>query len=200
MLTYAPVRIDSSDPTLQFYNTAGVAYRAGNYDATSHTWKLSGTASMTLAADGAFTASQQYRATVRQGSAQTLLDATDSPINFDTEVEDTGGLHSTAGGQQHKITIPTGGDGLYLFIGQVTFAADAGAAGRRSVWLEKNNVAFVYSDETKIDTGALTVQVVGYVTAVATDFVHMLAKQTSGGNLDTVSGAGFTELMAVKVA
>lgn len=83
-----------------------------------------------------FTSTGQYKARSYLDSAnQTIPNAIATPINWDANAYNTGNLHSTSLNPS-RFTIPSGGNGLYIFNCQVTFAANS--TGRRELYVYKN--------------------------------------------------------------
>lgn len=117
---------------------------------------------------------------------ETIPDNAATVLTFDVERFDTGGMFNPAAGD--RITIPV--TGTYLLHGQATF--NINATGVRRLLLQvngTNNVAI----STELSMGAaLGTQVIvsSIVRLVASDFVRLLAFQTSGGDLDVNTSFG----------
>ena len=121
------------------------------------------------------------------GVRSTSLSVTDNTITAvtlpDTEDFDTGAMHDVTTNSE-RLTVPTGGDGLYLVLGGVAWAANS--AGRRILSLLVNGVAVAgVGATTNPDPGGSTVQRFSHlVELVAGDYLHMTGQQTSGGALN----------------
>jgi hypothetical protein len=104
-------------------------------------------------------------------------------LTFDTELEDTGGMHSTSVNTS-RITIPTGGNGWYRFGGCVRFAANA--TGYREVKIRANGATDLVVQRTQNHGGADTCRVAvhGEYPLVATDYIELVVTQSSGGALN----------------
>lgn len=110
-----------------------------------------------------------------------VSDATDSHIQCDTEDWDDAGFHSLVTNTS-RITIPTGGDGRYLFNGWVSF--ESNSSGIRQLWLEKNSATEYHRTRIPAITGAASSLVTSVeLSLVAGDWVAMLVRQNSGGTL-----------------
>lgn len=108
--------------------------------------------------------------------------ATETTVSFDTEVYDVGNLHDVLTNPS-RFTVPTGGDGLYLVIGQIAWAADAD--GIRSTRLYKNGTSLEGQQDVAAGTVALSrTQVLAVVSLLAAEYVEMKAYHTAGGALD----------------
>lgn len=89
-----------------------------------------------VASDGTFTSSGQHRCSAyRTTTNQTIATSTATAVSFNAESYDVGSLHDNSTNES-RITIPSGGSGLYNFYGKVTF--DGATAGNRVIMLYKN--------------------------------------------------------------
>lgn len=146
---------------------------------------------------GQFDSSAQNTVNAYAGSAQTLTTSTAAMVDLDNEAHDQGAMHSNVTNNS-RITIPTAGDGIYLFVGQVAFVSNstgyrrARILGGGAVVLAGVKIPAVNGDETIIQVATIR-------SAVATDYVELEAWQNSGGNLDTVAGVGNTFFAAYKL-
>jgi hypothetical protein len=128
----------------------------------------------------------QPRAHVYNSAAISLANATETVLTFDTELFDVGAMHSTSS-NTGRLTVPTGGDGLYLFIAQAQFAASA--TGDRWLRLYKNGSLVTGLGEAIVQPNAADttrMQVLGLETLAATDYVEVKGRQSSGGALDCI--------------
>ncbi len=107
-------------------------------------------------------------------------------ITIDTEDDDPQGMHPA--GSSGSVTIPAGGDGLYVVHGHVSYAASV--TGNRNVALYKNGVALFGSNNTVPGYGTNTnTTAAGTVLAqlVAGDVITLGFWQTSGANMNTTN-------------
>ena len=104
-------------------------------------------------------------------------------LTFDTEYEDTGGMHSTSVNTS-RITIPTGGSGWYRFGGCVRFAANA--TGYREVKIRANGSVDIVIQRTENHGGTDTCRVAlhGEYPLAAGDYIELVVTQNSGGALN----------------
>ncbi len=104
-------------------------------------------------------------------------------LTFNTEVEDTGGMHSTSVNTS-RITIPAGGSGWYRFGGCVRFAANA--TGFREVKIQANGSLDLVIQRTQNHGGTDTARVAvhGEYPLVAGDYIELVVTQNSGGALN----------------
>lgn len=111
---------------------------------------------------------------------------TPQAITFDTEVEDTGAMHSTSVNTS-RITVPTGGNGWYRFGGCVRFAASA--TGYRELKIRANGVTDLVIQRAP-NSGATDdsrVAIHGEYPLVAGDYIELVATQNSGGALNATA-------------
>lgn len=110
------------------------------------------------------------------------------PLNLNVEDEDNQLMH--AAGSSPVVTIPAGGDGVYIVSGWASFAASA--TGNRNVATLKNGVLTPGSSFTIPGQAANTNLIpagVAVVRLAAGDTVQVAAWQTSGANLNVTSAA-----------
>jgi hypothetical protein len=115
-----------------------------------------------------------------QSAAYNAADVTDKTLTWDSEDYDTDGFHST-GSNTHRITIPSGLDGVYLFTAQVDW--DANSSGYRRCWIEDDG-AIVKAEDIRIAASGSerTESILMAVIAVtAGDWYAVHAYQNSAG-------------------
>jgi hypothetical protein len=97
-----------------------------------------------------------------------------------------------------RITIPSGGSGIYIFNAQVTF--DNNNTGRREVYIYKNGsqiaVSKLFNPDATQDS-VLTIFVQSPCSV--SDYFEVFVYQNSGGALDVVQGQASTFFSALKV-
>jgi len=144
-----------------------------------------GTAALSVTA-GQINSSTQFGCHVYNGSNQSLTTATYTALTFDTEIFDRGGCHSTSSNTS-RITVPTGGDGLWFFGGLVAF--DVNTTGHRELELRGNGTTSLKFSiaAPSTDTGPY-ILVHSIESVVAGDYVELRGYQNSGGNLNALGG------------
>lgn len=139
----------------------------------------------------------QPRARVYRASTnQSILNNTATAIQFNAEDYDTTDIHNLAVNNT-RITIPSGGAGLWKFDAQVKFAASA--VGNRTIAIYKNGSEVARSDHLNIGANTMSVQVSFEDNAASIDYYEVYVIQTSGGALDVVFGQTATYFAAVKI-
>lgn len=138
----------------------------------------------------------QPRAKVKNGTDQSIADATPTVLAFDAEDFDVGTLHDTVTNNS-RITVPTGGAGIWLFVANVQFAVFNGTY-RQTVQVGKNGTftgtSLVGVDQRTIYSsgqGDEWVQVVGLYTTADADYFEVRVEQTSGSSLLVKVGSTF---------
>ncbi len=126
-----------------------------------------------------------------KSAVQSVSNATDTAITWNTEDYDTDGYHSTVTNTD-RITIPTGKTGYFLVSSRVSFAGNA--TGVRSVTLRKNGSTGVIGVDMNNQTAGASAVCINdrVIYAVAGDYFHLNAYQTSGGALNTDNSGGYT--------
>lgn len=162
-------------------------------------WTFSGalTLSNTVTSSSSFTATGQPRCRVYLDSAvQVINDATITAINFNSESFDVGAMHDNSV-SNNRITIPSGGDGVYSISGCVNF--EASVTGKREIYIYKNNSVIATAKQnanSATETTILNIDILD--TAAAADYYELRVYQNSSGGLDVNNGAAVTFFSAVK--
>tara|TARA_R110000868_G_scaffold11064_3_gene54330 strand:- start:1072 stop:1572 length:501 start_codon:yes stop_codon:yes gene_type:complete len=114
-------------------------------------------------------------------------------VTFDTETHDTGGMHSTSSNTS-RITIPTGGSGMYLIGAGIEFAANA--TGTRDVNLRINGTTIIASSRATATsaTSATRLMTNTIYPLNAGDYVEIMAFQNSGGALNITAASEYTPI------
>ncbi len=118
-------------------------------------------------------------------------------LTFDTETYDNLAMHSTSVNTD-RITVPTGGGGIYLVGARCRFTANA--TGYRRLELKINGTGtFAEVTIPSVSTNAdCTLEVTGVYTVAAGDYFQVFATQSSGGALNTVPAVPYgTEFWAI---
>jgi hypothetical protein len=124
-----------------------------------------------------------YRGVSLYGTAvQSIPNATDTILTFNSEAWDTDGYHSTSTNTS-RITIPAGLGGKYLVTMNTSPALNG--TGGRYMEIYKNGARLV-NDIGIAGSASLYVNLAGtfVVNLVATDYIEMLVYQDSGGALN----------------
>jgi hypothetical protein len=112
---------------------------------------------------------------------QSLSNATNTLINFDTEIFDTDAFHT--GGSPTRVTIPAGKAGYYLVLGTVTYATNA--SGQRQCNILKNGGS-LFANTSYPSGGIVQVKASGIINLAVADYIELQGYQDSGGSLNVV--------------
>lgn len=140
----------------------------------------------------------------RNSTALSTVTSTDTPIPFTTELYDDGGFHSIVSNTE-RLTVPTGEAGFYFIRGRVGWSESAGGADatRRTAWLRLNGVTNLDRESRLGHHSASSVQIginVGRLyKLVATNYVELIAFQSSGSNKDVLGDNFETHFAMVKL-
>lgn len=137
---------------------------------------------------------QQTR--VYNSAALTLTTAVSTALTFDTERYDVGGLHSTSANTS-RITIALAG--VYEVGGSASF--DTNTTGLRGLSIRLNGTTTIALARDAPITGDETVMILSAAYRfVAGDYVELIARQTSGGNLNITVNANYSpEFWATRI-
>jgi len=119
-----------------------------------------------------------------KSAAQTISNATDTAITWNSEQFDTDAFHSTSTNTS-RITIPAGKAGKYLFTARILWATNA--SGSRELKFFKNGSEQFWSPSALAATQTGTQYSTIWNAAVA-DYYEVYFWQNSGGNLDSIGG------------
>lgn len=117
---------------------------------------------------------------------------TEQAVTFNSERVDVGGCHSTSSNTS-RLTVPTGGAGIFLIGGCVTFAASGD--GNRELYIRLNGTTKIWADEAPSNAGfaeQVTLPLVTFYPLAAGDYVELVANQTSGGALNMLALANYS--------
>lgn len=129
---------------------------------------------------------------VSNSAAISVANATATAVTFDTESYDVGGMHSTSS-NTNRITIPSGGGGVYSIGGSIQWAANA--TGARAVYIRVNGATIIELDEiTPFAAATITHGVSTQYKLAAADYVELIVNQTSGGALNTNAAASYAPI------
>lgn len=142
-------------------------------------------------AAGVITSATQPRAQAFHNTTQSIADSTWTTLNLNSEDFDVGACHDNVTNNP-RLTVPAGGDGLYLVCGVVSFAANT--TGVRGARLMKNagavsiNCASIVPGASGAGAGSQVVTM-ALAPLVAGDYVYMDGFQTSGAALNAGNAA-----------
>lgn len=125
-----------------------------------------------------------FRVSAYNSTTQSVAPSTFTELTYDTEDFDVGAMHSTAA-NAGRITIPAGGDGVYLILGGTRFAGGSGAA---LVYLQfyKNGTFFAAAGRS-VPAAAADLGIFNFLPLVAGDYVTMQAYQDGTANMNVGS-------------
>lgn len=129
-------------------------------------------------------------ARVHNSANQSIADATETALTFNTERYDTDAFHSTVSNTS-RLTAPFAG--LYLVGGNVRFTANA--TGRRALSIRlggATNLANVQLDAASADLDACDMAITTAYVLAATNYVELTVYQNSTGTLDVVAAGNFS--------
>jgi hypothetical protein len=111
----------------------------------------------------------------------TVPDATTTTVNFNTEIFDVDGYHSTSS-NTNRITIPSGKTGYFLIVATIRFTQSSN--GYRTMGILKNGSSMVEISTNNAfgQNASVTNSIIVY--AVPGDYYSLTAFQTSGGSLE----------------
>jgi hypothetical protein len=150
-----------------------------------------------IRASGSIRQSTALGARVYNSGAITLTTGTLTALTFDSERFDTDAIHSTASNTS-RLTCTT--EGVYLISGTVRFASNA--TGNRRVLIRLGGSTYL-ADNTQAAVNGLatTITISTIYQLAATNYVELVALQSSGGDLAVESTASITpEFAMVRVA
>ena len=130
---------------------------------------------------------------VEHSDFQTISNATFTAVQFDQEVFDTDGFHSTSSNNT-RLTVPTGKGGYYRITGFGVFTRNA--TGLRSLAIYKNGTQERYFPEVTASSSVYEgAQGTVTLNLSAGDYIEFFVYQSSGGNLDYRAnlGGGYTQ-------
>jgi hypothetical protein len=122
-------------------------------------------------------------------SAQSIPNGSATAVSFNSEVYDTDGFHDNSTNNS-RITIPTGKGGKYLFVAQLSFAAN-GTGSRITKLFKNGSLLQLLNVSTNAGAADFAVNAAsGFATASAGDYFEIYAEQYSGGNLNANYSSG----------
>lgn len=127
---------------------------------------------------------------VYRSTAQSIGNAADVPVTFDSERFDNAAMHSTSSNTS-RLTIPTGGGGKYLVGGVIDWAANTTGYRKLAV---KVNATTEYARQVgpTTSTGAAAQAILSVVSMSAADYFEIQVDQNSGGALNVARSANYS--------
>ncbi|HEY3499449.1 MAG TPA: hypothetical protein VGK73_32390 [Polyangiaceae bacterium] len=145
-------------------------------------------------------------AKVFKTASETTVTGVMETVTFDAEDFDVGNLHDL-GANTERLTVPPGGDGIYLFVATCSWEGRNAAGGRTAVQVFKNGIAtrVGIAEETPDAASGdgnlgTTYSAVGFINMVAGDYLVMRVQQNSGADLDLLGAtADLTSFAMVRL-
>jgi hypothetical protein len=139
------------------------------------------------------------RCRVTNSANISINNTTATALTFNTETNDSGGMHSTTSNTS-RVTVPSGGDGWYVITGNVEFAANA--TGQRAIAILLNGTSNIATERAVAASAAANTQlsIATQYPLAAGDYIELTAYQSSGGALNVVATGGSPVLTACWVA
>jgi hypothetical protein len=127
-------------------------------------------------------------ARVYNSASISVANSTATALTFDSERDDSDTIHDT-GSNTGRLTCKTAG--IYLIYGTVRFAANA--TGFRELSIRLNGSTFVAQNLVPApSSGACDVAIAAAYTLALTDYVELVATQTSGGALNVIAAGNYS--------
>jgi hypothetical protein len=142
-----------------------------------------GAKAMGINAQGQIDSPTQFRTSAYRNTTQSIGTGSFTSVQLNAEDYDVGTMHDPVTNNT-RITIPTGGGGLYLIVGRFAFAANS--TGVRAGKLLKNGAtALAQSNINNAGAAdAVALSVVSTAVLAAADYIELQVYQNSAGNLD----------------
>jgi hypothetical protein len=118
----------------------------------------------------------------KSGSAQSISNATETVITFESERFDTDGYHSTVSNTS-RITVPSGKNGYFLLTGTIRFANNSGGS-RFITFLKNGTIQIARCNRVNAISSDMFLNGTAIIDGVAGDYFEMQAQQSSGGSLN----------------
>lgn len=135
---------------------------------------------------------------VKNSSSQTVLNASDKALTFDTEEFDLQDMHNNTVNSSRLTAKATG---LYLIIGNAIY--ESNTSGVRTWRLKVNNTQFIAGSVLPASTtsNATEITITSIYRLEQGDYVELIARQDSGSTLNIINSATFGATFAmVKVS
>lgn len=127
------------------------------------------------------------RCRVYNNAVQAIVTSTPSTLTFNSEAFDTNALHDTSS-NTGRITVPTGGDGVWLFIASAQWSGATGGV-QRLLELRKNGTTIkAGSNVPPVASTAAAHQQAVIIDMVATDYMEARVTHDQGSNMNLGDG------------
>lgn len=111
-------------------------------------------------------------------------------LTFNSERVDVGSMHDTSTNTS-RITVPSGGGGLYAIGGCIEFAGSG--TGRRGIQIRLNGTTVIAREETgNLGANDHAVTVATVYQLAAGDYVELMGLQASGGSLNMLATSAYS--------
>lgn len=130
---------------------------------------------------------------VHHSTNQTITSGSQTVLNFDIEIFDDGAMHDTSTNNS-RITIPTGGGGVYLAGFEFRMANTDQAGTRYGRLLLNGTTGLANAEHLPTDLTAVSQTTTALVELAAADYIEVAALQNSGANLNTNRTASYTPI------
>lgn len=111
-------------------------------------------------------------------------------ITLDSERFDNAAMHDTSSNTA-RMTIPSGGDGKYLFGGSIEYASNG--TGLRTIGVRSGGATFIATQTFEASgTNVTTGSVCSVYSLAAAAYVEMTSYQNSGGNLNINASSAYS--------
>lgn len=136
-------------------------------------------------------ADDRPRARVYNTNAIAIVSGTPTALTFNSERYDVGGCHSTSSNPS-RLTVPSGGTGLYAIGGSVRFAGSH-TGSIRQIYIRINGSTIIAVIATPgIASSADWLTINSEWEMNAGDYAELIAVQSSGGAMDVVVAASYS--------
>jgi hypothetical protein len=134
------------------------------------------------------------RCKLYKSASQVILNNTLTALTYDSEEFDVGALHSNVT-LNSRITVPTGGDGIWIVVATASWEGRGATGGRTGSYIYKNGgTRIAIAEETPpVATGdgnlGTTYSCISILPLTAGDYLEHFVQQNSGTDLDALGAA-----------
>lgn len=167
-------------------NAANSADVAMAYIDTANAMQIGPGQGVNINASGFINSPTQPRCLAQADGTQQIQSAVWTALNLQTEAFDVGGLHA---GSSSRLIVPTGGDGVYLAVGNLSFGSST--VGTRYIQIGGIASTMIVA----IPPGDIaSYQLLGFGYLAAGGYAEILGFQNSGGPLSLNGSVGLLKL------
>jgi hypothetical protein len=150
-------------------------------------------AAVRRAAGGGWECVVPFRCKVNRSTAEPVAPNAEKALTFDTRDLDIGNMYDAA--SPRRVTIPAGGDGTYLVVGEVSFAFTPLARGfYRIAQINVNGVRSAEHRHRPTDQEGDLVQVTHVAELKADEYVELSVQHDAEGSLNVVGFLSVTRI------